>query len=31
VRQKIYTNSVQRWRNYKKYIGPLLGLKDLAR
>jgi tetratricopeptide (TPR) repeat protein len=31
VRQKIYTNSLQRWRNYKKYIGPLLGLKDLAR
>jgi Sulfotransferase family len=31
VRQRIYTNSVQRWRNYKKDIGPLLSLKDLAR
>jgi len=31
VRQKIYANSVQRWRNYKKYIGPLLSLKNLAR
>jgi tetratricopeptide (TPR) repeat protein len=31
VRQKIYKNSVQRWRNYEKFIGPLLDLKDLAR
>jgi tetratricopeptide (TPR) repeat protein len=29
VRQKIYTSSVGRWRNYEKFIGPLLGLKDL--
>ena len=28
VRQKIYTQSVQRWRNYEKFIGPLKGLKD---
>lgn len=28
VRQKIYTESVQRWRNYEKFIGPLKGLKD---
>jgi len=31
VRQKIYTNSVHRWGNYEKFIGPLLSLKDLAR
>jgi tetratricopeptide (TPR) repeat protein len=31
VRQKIYKNSVQRWRNYEKYIGPLRQLKDLTR
>jgi tetratricopeptide (TPR) repeat protein len=31
VRQKIYSNSVRRWRNYEKFIGPLLDLKDLAR
>jgi tetratricopeptide (TPR) repeat protein len=31
VRQKIYRNSVRRWRNYEKFIGPLLDLKDLAR
>jgi tetratricopeptide (TPR) repeat protein len=30
VRQKIYTSSVERWRNYEKFIGPLLALKDLA-
>jgi len=29
VRQKIYTQSVQRWRNYEKYLGPLLGLQKL--
>jgi len=28
VRQPIYTRSVQRWRNYEPYIGPLLGLRD---
>ncbi|HTS51637.1 MAG TPA: sulfotransferase [Burkholderiales bacterium] len=28
VRQKIYKTSVQRWRNYKKFIGPLLELGD---
>jgi hypothetical protein len=27
VRQKIYKNSVQRWRNYEKFIGPLRQLK----
>jgi hypothetical protein len=27
VRQKIYTNSMARWRNYEKYIGPLKSLK----
>ncbi len=30
VRQKIYKNSVQRWRNYEKFIGPLRDLKGLA-
>jgi len=30
VRQKIYTNSVGRWRNYEKFIGPLLDLRDLG-
>ena len=28
VRQKIYTTSVGRWRNYQKFIGPLLSLRD---
>jgi tetratricopeptide (TPR) repeat protein len=28
VRQKIYSGSVGRWRNYQKFIGPLLGLRD---
>jgi tetratricopeptide (TPR) repeat protein len=28
VRQKIYKNSVARWRNYEKFIGPLRELKD---
>jgi tetratricopeptide (TPR) repeat protein len=27
VRQKIYKDSVQRWQNYEKYIGPLSQLK----
>ena len=31
VRQKIYGNSVRRWRNYEKYIGPLANLKGLVR
>jgi tetratricopeptide (TPR) repeat protein len=30
VRQKIYTKSVRRWHNYKKFIDPLLSLEDLA-
>lgn len=30
VRQKIYKSSVKRWRNYEKYIGPLLELKTLG-
>ncbi len=24
VRQPIYTSSVERWRHYEKYLGPLL-------
>lgn len=31
VRQKIYTGSIRRWRNYENFIGPLLDLKKLAR
>jgi hypothetical protein len=27
VRQKIYHNSVARWRNYEKFIGPLKALR----
>lgn len=27
VRQKIYKNSVERWRNYEKFVGPLLSLR----
>jgi len=30
VRQKIFKNSVRRWRNYEKFIGPLRQLKNLA-
>jgi tetratricopeptide (TPR) repeat protein len=30
VRQKIYTSSVRRWRNYQKFIEPLRSLEDLA-
>jgi tetratricopeptide (TPR) repeat protein len=30
VRQKIYTSSVRRWRNYQKFIEPLRPLEDLA-
>ena len=28
VRQKVYGQSVQRWRNYEKFVGPLKGLKE---
>jgi Flp pilus assembly protein TadD len=28
VRQKIYKTSVQRWRHYEKFIGPLLEIGD---
>jgi hypothetical protein len=28
VRQRIYSDSVQRWRNYRNFIGPLLDLKE---
>jgi Sulfotransferase family len=28
VRQKMYTQSAGRWRNYEKFIGPLKGLKN---
>jgi hypothetical protein len=32
VRQPIYNSSVARWRNYEKFLGPLLAeLGDLAR
>lgn len=31
VRQRIYSSSIERWRNYEQLIGPLLGLADLAR
>ncbi len=30
VRQKIYGTSVQRWRNYERYLGPLLKLRGNA-
>ena len=30
VRQKIYKSSIGRWRNYEKFIGPLLTLRDLG-
>jgi tetratricopeptide (TPR) repeat protein len=30
VRQPLYQSSVRRWRNYKKFIGPLLDLKQSA-
>ncbi|HEX2586338.1 MAG TPA: hypothetical protein VHL14_14515, partial [Steroidobacteraceae bacterium] len=28
VRQKINKNAVERWRNYEKFIGPLLQLTE---
>jgi tetratricopeptide (TPR) repeat protein len=31
VRQKMYKNSVHRWRHYEKSIGPLLDLKNSTR
>ena len=30
IRQKIYSSSVGRWKNYQKFIGPLLKLRDLS-
>lgn len=30
VRQRMYSSSVGRWRNYKKFIGPLLELRKLG-
>src|SRR5262249_32906907 len=27
VRQRIYNDSVERWRHYRKFIGPLLDLR----
>jgi hypothetical protein len=30
ARQKLYNTSVGRWRNYKKFVGPLLELQDLG-
>jgi tetratricopeptide (TPR) repeat protein len=29
VRQKLYTTSVGRWRNYEEFIGPLLELRNV--
>ncbi len=29
VRQKMYADSVQRWRHYRRFIGPLLKLREL--
>ncbi len=29
VRQGLYTSSIGRWRNYEKFIGPLLSLREL--
>ena len=30
VRQKMYKTSVERWRNYEKFVGPLKGLMELC-
>jgi tetratricopeptide (TPR) repeat protein len=30
VRQRLYSDSVERWRRYEKFIGPLRDLRDLA-
>ena len=29
VRQKIYTKSTARWKNYEKHIGPLIDALDV--
>jgi tetratricopeptide (TPR) repeat protein len=29
VKQKMYRSSVERWRNYEKFVGPLMGLMEL--
>jgi tetratricopeptide (TPR) repeat protein len=29
VRQRIYTSSVERWKKYEKFVGPLLELRNL--
>jgi tetratricopeptide (TPR) repeat protein len=29
VRQRIYKDSVERWRNYEQFLGPLRGLRNL--
>jgi hypothetical protein len=29
VRQKMYQTSVERWRRYEKFIGPLMSLRKL--
>jgi hypothetical protein len=29
VRQPVYSRSLQRWRNYEKFVGPLLNLREL--
>ena len=29
VRQKMYSSSLERWRHYEKFVGPLRGLRDL--
>ena len=29
VRQKMFLNSVERWRSYEQFAGPLMGLRDL--
>jgi len=28
VRQKLYTNSIERWRHYEKHLGPLMELRE---
>lgn len=30
VRQRVYSSSIGRWKNYEKYIGPLLELRKLS-
>ena len=31
ARQKIHRTSVERWRHYEKYLGPLASLADFSR